>query len=238
MIPTPAIAKDGFTIVHDVLSCESLAALIHLIENSVTPEDGRGGVRNLLDLPVFRDLADSTEIRALVEPILGQEAFPVRGILFDKTGEANWKVPWHQDVTIAVTNKSEANGYGPWSLKAGVLHVQPPAAILENMLSVRIHLDDCPATNGALRVLPATHLLGKLTQAQIEVALSQRAPMTCEASAGDALLMRPLLIHASSPSIVPTHRRVIHFDYANAELADGLEWRERKTAIFAGSHHA
>jgi len=234
MISTPSIAKDGFTFARSVLRSN---AITHLVEASVAPEDGRGGVRNLLDIPAFRDLADSTQIRALIEPILGTEAFPVRGILFDKTGEANWKVPWHQDVTIAVTNKIEAAGYGPWSLKAGVLHVQPPAAILENMLSVRIHLDDCPASNGALRVLPATHLHGKLTQAEIEVALSQRAPMTCEASAGDALLMRPLLIHASSPSIVPTHRRVIHFDYANVELANGLEWRERRTSP-AEVHHA
>jgi hypothetical protein len=236
-ISTPTIDKDGFTIAHDVLSCESLAALIHLIENSVTPEDGRGGVRNLLDVPALRELADSTQIRALVTPALGKEAFPVRGILFDKTGEANWKVPWHQDVTIAVTNKIETNGYGPWSIKAGVQHVQPPAQILENVLSVRIHLDACPASNGALRLLPATHNHGKLTQAAIEAVASKQAPVTCEAKAGDALLMRPLLIHASSPSLVPNDRRVIHFDYANLELANGLEWRERRTS-FAEVNHA
>ena len=238
MIPDASITRDGFTIAQSVLPSETLAALVHLIENSVLPEEGRGGVRNLLDLPALRDLANSPQIRDLVEPILGKEAFPVRGILFDKTGEANWKVPWHQDVTIAVTNKIETNGYGPWSVKAGVQHVQPPAAILENMLSVRIHLDDCSASNGALRVLSATHNQGKLTQAGIEAAASQQAPITCEANAGDALVMRPLLIHASSPSVVPNHRRVIHFDYGNIELAKGLEWRERRIAIFSGSRHA
>ncbi|MBB5057377.1 ectoine hydroxylase-related dioxygenase (phytanoyl-CoA dioxygenase family) [Granulicella aggregans] len=235
MIPTKPIAQDGFTIARGVLPSETLAALI---ESSILPEDGRGGVRNLLDIPAFRELADSPQIRALVEPILGTEAFPVRGILFDKTGEANWKVPWHQDVTIAVTNRIEASGYGPWSIKAGVQHVQPPAQILENMLSVRIHLDDCPASNGALRVISATHQYGKLSQAEIEAVVLQQVPITCEADAGDALLMRPLLIHASSPSTVPSHRRVIHFDFANVELANGLGWRERKTPMLAGLNHA
>jgi Phytanoyl-CoA dioxygenase (PhyH) len=238
MTSTPTIDKDGFTIAHDVLSCESLAALIHFIDATVVAEDGRGGVRNLLDIPAFRELANSTQIRALVTPTLGKEAFPVRGILFDKTGEANWKVPSHQDVTIAVTNKIETNGYGPWSIKAGVQHVQPPAQILEKMLSVRIHLDDCPAANGALRVLPATHNQGKLSQAGIEAAVSQQGSVTCEAKSGDALLIRPLLIHASSPSSAPSHRRIIHFDYANIELSNGLEWRERRTSILAGPTHA
>ena len=36
--------------------------------------------------------------------------------------------------------------------------------------------------------------------------------------------MRPLLLHASSIAIVPTHRRVIHLEYASQSLADGLEW--------------
>jgi ectoine hydroxylase-related dioxygenase (phytanoyl-CoA dioxygenase family) len=234
MTSTPSIAKDGFFIVRNVLHSN---AITHLVEASVLPEDGRGGVRNLLDIPAFRALANSAQIRALIEPILGAEAFPVRGILFDKTGNANWKVPWHQDVTIAVTNKVDAAGYGPWSVKAGVQHVQPPPQILENMLSVRIHLDDCPAVNGALRVLPATHLHGKLSQAKIESAVLRKAPVTCEASAGDALLMRPLLVHASSPSSTPSHRRVIHFDYANVDLADGLGWRERCATGLSESKH-
>lgn len=235
MLPNPTIARDGFTLTRQVLQP---AALLHLIKVCMAPEDGRGGVRNLLDTPVFRALAESAEIQALITPILSKEAFLVRGILFDKTGEANWKVPWHQDVTIAVTNKIEVKGYGPWSIKAGVQHVQPPAEVLMNMISVRLHLDDCPATNGALRVLPETHLSGKLTQTEIEAAASSIAPVTCEANAGDALLMRPLLVHASSPATVPNHRRILHFDYANIELAQGIEWRERTRSMSAEAHCA
>jgi hypothetical protein len=238
MISTPSIAKEGFTLARNVLHTHALAALVRLIEDSVVPEEGRGGVRNLLDVPAFRELANSAQVRALIEPILGAEAFPIRGILFDKNDNANWKVPWHQDVTIAVTNRVEADGYGPWSVKAGVIHVQPPASVLQKMISIRMHLDDCPAENGALRVLPGTHLEGKLSQAKIDEYVAELTPVVCEAQQGDALMMHPLLLHASSAASLPKHRRVLHFDYANIELSPGLQWRERRAIAFAGSAHA
>ena len=112
----------------------------------------------------MRELATSPLILELVEPVLGPDFFPVRGLLFDKIPGANWKVPWHQDVTIAVRKRIEADGFGPWSMKADVLHVQPPAAILEHMLSVRLHLDNCGEENGALRIIPASHLRGRIPE--------------------------------------------------------------------------
>ncbi len=233
----PQVARDGFCLARGLLDSKSIAKLIALVEASANGEERRGGVRNLLDLPGFRALAASQLALDVVLPILGEGTFAVRGILFDKTEDANWKVPWHQDVTIAVTERIDVEGYGPWSLKAGVLHVQPPAAVLEQMVSLRIHLDDCPAENGALRVLPGTHREGKLSQRGVDALASEISPVTCEAAAGDALLMRPLLLHASSSSSVPRHRRIIHFDYANVELAAGLEWRERYASHVSESRH-
>jgi ectoine hydroxylase-related dioxygenase (phytanoyl-CoA dioxygenase family) len=58
----------------------------------------------------------------------------------------------------------EVDGFGPWYMKAEVLHVQPPAAILEHMLTVRLHLDPCNEENGALRVLPGSHTRGKISE--------------------------------------------------------------------------
>jgi hypothetical protein len=55
-----------------------------------------------------------------------------------------------------VESRLPVPGFGPWSTKSGVIHVQPPAHILERMLAVRIHLDPTDDTNGALRVLPGT----------------------------------------------------------------------------------
>ena len=151
------VQTDGFAIVEGVLSRHQINDLLHALERigdtgSARKRGGIFAVRNLLDESAeVRELAESDAVRALVEPILGAHFFPVRGILFDKIPDANWKVPWHQDMTIAVRERFEAEGFGPWSMKADVLHVQPPAAILEHMLTVRLHLDPCGEENGALR---------------------------------------------------------------------------------------
>src|SRR5262245_7189469 len=103
------------------------------------------------DFQKLRSSPSRQPFACFVEPILGPGAFVVRGLFFDKTPRANWKVSWHQDLTIAVRVRIEAPGFGPWSLKAGVVHVQPPAEILERMATVRLHLDDCSESNGPLR---------------------------------------------------------------------------------------
>lgn len=125
-------------------------------------------VRNLLDTSLeVRELANSEVVRRLVEAVLGPGSFAVQGILFDKIPDVNWKVPWHQDVTIAIQEKVEAEGFGPWSIKADVLNVQPPAFVLEQMISVRFHLDPCGEANGALRVIPGSHLQGRIPEEEI-----------------------------------------------------------------------
>ena len=153
----------------------------------------------------------------------------MRGTLFDKTLGANWLVPWHQDLTICVASRIDVTGYGPWTVKAGVCHVQPPVPILENMLSVRIHLDDCDEGNGALRVLPGTHIFGRVTAGQIAEKRRAVASVVCKVNAGDVFLMKPLLLHASSAAFRTTHRRVIHIDYACSQLAGGLQWQSTET---------
>jgi ectoine hydroxylase-related dioxygenase (phytanoyl-CoA dioxygenase family) len=175
-------------------------------------------------------LANSEVIRELVRPILGNKFLAVRGLLFDKIPEANWKVPWHQDVTIAVKTRVEAEGFGPWSKKSGVLHVQPPDSVLEKMVSVRIHLDPCGETNGPLRVIPGSHRGGRIPEEQIPAYRKRMGEYVCVVGRGGALLMRPLLLHASSPSQAAGHRRVIHFDFASSELPQGMQWESERTA--------
>lgn len=175
-------------------------------------------------MPAVKALAESAAIRALVEKVLGPEAVAVRGLLFDKTPGANWKVAWHQDLTIAVKQRREVPDYGPWSIKSGVPHVQPPAAVLEKMLTLRLHLDDCAATNGPLQVLPGSHRAGKLSAENIECWRKKVLAVDCLVKSGGVLLMRPLLLHASSKATQPGHRRVIHLEFAVVELEGGLEW--------------
>src|SRR5579883_3407136 len=117
------IERDGFAIVPDVIGPEVVADLIAAIE-AIPPSpsalDRGGGVyamRNVLQaVPETRRLAESEAIRGLVTQVLGDRAFVVRGLLFDKTPEANWLVPWHQDLTIAVKAKRPTPGYGPWTV--------------------------------------------------------------------------------------------------------------------------
>ena len=218
--------REGYTMWPSLLTSEQLAELLSLLEANIAEDPTRGGVRDVMDaIPALKTVASSEEVRLPVEAVLGPDAFLVRATLFDKTEDANWKVPWHQDVTIAVSERRDTEGYGPWSIKAGVQHVQPPASVLRNMVTVRIHLDPCPATNGALRVMPGTHQLGRLDQNLVSNFVQEDLAITCEAEAGDALIMRPLLLHASSASQFPAHRRVLHFDFAIGELANGLVWR-------------
>lgn len=220
------VAEEGFAILPNVLAPGEVQKLLLALENISAVEDGRrrGGVRNLLETaPLIRELARSSSLRTMVEPILGDTWFPVRAILFDKNPEANWKVPWHQDLSIAVQKRVDVEGFGSWSMKAGVQHVQPPAALLENMLAVRLHLDDCDETNGPVRVIPGTHKYGRIPESEIQ-SYAERSIQDCLVPTGGVLLMRPLLLHASSPSQSPKHRRVIHIEYAAQSLPDGLLW--------------
>jgi len=184
----------------------------------------RGGVRNLLDVAGIRELARYPAVRTVAEAVLGSGCGAVRGLLFDKTPAANWRVAWHQDLTIAVRERRDVPGYGPWSTKTGVPHVQAPAAVLERMLAVRVHLDDCGPDNGPLRVLPGSHRSGRLTTDEIAAWTARADAVECTVARAGILAFRPLLVHASSPARSPAHRRVIHLEFAAAALGDGLQW--------------
>ena len=219
-----SVEENGFAIIDSYLSLDSINILTKAIDDlNLSPS--RAGTRNLLELsPYVRKLAQSQEIRSLVQPILGDQARVIRGIFFDKQPTANWKVPWHQDVTIAVKHRLDVNGYHPWSVKGGIPHVQPPMAILEQMLTVRIHLDRTDEGNGALKVIPDSHCQGKLTNIEIDRWKQTSSGISCNLAPGGILLMRPLLLHASSMATMASHRRVIHLEYVSYQLPSGLEW--------------
>jgi len=219
----------GFAVTEPLLDSRQRTDLISLIEADVHRHSKRGGVRDVMDrIPSLARVAELPSICLIVERVLGTGAFVVRSTLFDKTPSANWKVPWHQDVTIAVRERIEIAGYGPWSTKESVTHVQPPTDVLNRMVTVRIHLDPCPSENGALRVMPRTHHLGRIDQNRAMDHVAEDETVYCEAAEGEALVMRPLLLHASGPSQLPAHRRVLHFDFAVGDLAGGLEWQMRR----------
>jgi ectoine hydroxylase-related dioxygenase (phytanoyl-CoA dioxygenase family) len=221
------IVERGFAVAPAVFS---EAACSELINHVATVADGRvrGGVRlRIAGNPALERAATQSALSQIASGILGRAAFPARAIYFDKTAEANWKVAWHQDLTIAVRERVDVDGFGPWSAKDRIPHVQPPVDILERMVSLRVHLDDCSRANGPLRVIPRSHQAGRLSSQDIAVIRSNGVEHICVARAGDVIAMRPLLLHASSVATEPGHRRVLHVEYAADILPGGLEWFER-----------
>ena len=215
------IEQHGFAVVPRVIEADEQRELL----SSLGPVSGAGR-RGLLALPAVAELARSSRLLDLIRPHLPSEPFPVRAIYFDKSSDTNWLVPWHQDLTLALRASAEVPGFGPWSTKDGVPHVQPPVALLQQMIAVRLHLDDADESNGALRVIPSSHRLGRLSSERVQELRSQRSDFLCAVSAGDVLLMRPLLLHASSRSTSTRHRRVLHIEYAAFTLPDELNWHE------------
>jgi hypothetical protein len=183
--------------------------------------EGEAGTRCLLDVPEVAGTARSTRAELIREGVLATHAMAVQAIAFDKTAQTNWKVTWHQDVMFPFAAPVRAAGYELATKKDGVDYARPPRIVLEQMLAVRLHLDDCDETNGPLRVSPGTHRAGILKSAEIAATVSQHGEVTCQARSGDALLMRPLLLHASSPARMPKHRRVLHIVYySGAPIAE------------------
>jgi ectoine hydroxylase-related dioxygenase (phytanoyl-CoA dioxygenase family) len=221
------LEESGFAIVPDVLPPATVDNLIHAIEILLgnRTDSSEYALRNLHQkVPAVRRLEKDVIVRALVNSVLGPDAFVVRSIFFDKTPDANWKVAWHQDLTIAVREEIEVPGFAAWSIKDGLVHVQPPVSVLERMVTLRLHLDDCGLENGPLQVIPKSHNAGRLTGQQISACREREKSIACVVPRGGALLMRPLLLHASSPATTPLHRRVVHLNFASDPLPGGLEW--------------
>jgi ectoine hydroxylase-related dioxygenase (phytanoyl-CoA dioxygenase family) len=220
-----AIGQNGWAVTRPIVDHSTVTTLRGAVDSLAAA--GRGGVRNLLDIPEIQLLAASHPVRRLAASVLGAECFAVRALLFDKTPEANWKVIWHQDLTIAVKARAQVTGYGPWTEKAGVPHVQPPISVLERMLAVRIHLDACGSENGPVRVLDRSHRLGRLSGSSIDAVRARQVATDCVVDQGGVLAFRPLLLHASAPATVPDHRRVIHIEFAHGDLTPPLAWHRQ-----------
>ena len=216
----PKMWSDGFAVVPVCVDEKTLERLGSKLS------DTSYAMRNLLAMPIVRELARSQAVRSLVEAVLGKNCFAVKGTFFNKTAESNWKVVWHQDLTILVHERKEVRGFGRWTVKSGIVHVQPPADIMSRILALRLHLDESGRENGPLRVIPGSHKQGRLSPKEI-AEWRKKGSVTCTVPRGGVLLIRPLLLHASSACAVPKSRRVIHLEFAAVELQDGLEWYDR-----------
>lgn len=215
------IQKEGAHLFKAALSIAQLSELERTLADQ--PRD-QAGVR-LSGIPELRPLLSPTgPVGTIAVSVLGPECLPVRAILFDKNANQNWSLGWHQDRAIAVRQRIDVDGFGPWSVKTGIVHVEPPFHLLARMVTARVHLDAVPATNAPLLVAPGSHLHGRLPTETIPDIVRQCGIFPCLAEAGDIWLYATPILHASEAAIEPLHRRVLQVDYAAGRLPAGLEW--------------
>lgn len=218
------VFEHGVEIKSGLISEQAIDAIISEVE-SIREEIPKYGVRNAeKKFPTIEGVMNSEIVQAYACSILGKIPSVVRVIFFDKTPEKNWLVAWHQDKTVSLNKKFEEEGWRPWSIKDGVHHVQPPLDVLNQMVTFRIHLDPADENNGCLKVIPKSHQQGILKQKQVDVIVAKEDALLCVVDAGDAVVMRPHLLHASSKAITPQHRRVVHIEFSGYELPSGVSW--------------
>jgi ectoine hydroxylase-related dioxygenase (phytanoyl-CoA dioxygenase family) len=217
------VSKDGFAILPKVISEREASNLIVSLQRGGLPRS-RAGMRHAMKDAAVAAVARDIRLLELAREVLGAATVPFRATLFDKSPVSNWLVVWHQDTALPLQKRRDIPGWGPWSIKDGVNYAHAPASALEQVLALRLHLDDSVAENGPLRVLPGTHTLGVLTDASLHNLSTQIAAVDCLVRRGGILAMRPLVVHASSKSQSSAPRRVLHIEYAaSSTTAEGLE---------------
>jgi ectoine hydroxylase-related dioxygenase (phytanoyl-CoA dioxygenase family) len=222
----PDFDAAGFAVIPAVISqqiCGELADKASLALHA-------GGSRGLLDEPWCASVATQIRRHAMLSALIPDDHVAVQCTYFEKSVDRNWLVPVHQDLSIPVAERISETSLRGWSEKEGALFVQAPPQVLKQIVAVRLHLDDCLLADGPLRVVPGSHSMGVLSA---DAAIAMRdayAEVCCEVEQGGVLVMRPLLLHASSKSSGSSRRRVLHFVFGPPELPLGLRWR---TAVVA-----
>lgn len=213
--------EQGYELIPDVISSADCdAILVNVSQLAMT----RAGTRNLLQSRWCKRLADAFRAHAAIASLLGTSTTAVQCTLFEKSAERNWGVSIHQDIGIPVRERVDAAECMGWAIKEGVLHTQPPPHVLARLVALRLHLDACPTVAGPLRVVPRSHRIGRLNDDDIERLRKISGEVTCVAERGAVLLMRPLLLHASSRIAGGGKRRVLHFLFGPPNLPFGLNW--------------
>jgi ectoine hydroxylase-related dioxygenase (phytanoyl-CoA dioxygenase family) len=216
------IEDAGFALIPEVLPQRELTSLLCALDGLVHRR-GRAGIRHILNQPRVKAIANDARMLGLAQGVLGENAFPFRATLFDKWPDSNWLIAWHQDTALPLVEERETPGWGPWSVKEGIIYAHAPSSALEQILALRLHLDDSTQENGPLRVLPGTHKTGVLSDDEVERTAARGTPQECLVACGGVLAMRPLLIHASSKARSPMPRRVLHIEYAACPaMGEGL----------------
>jgi hypothetical protein len=222
----------GFTVIENIYSRDEVEQIIKTINQT---DSSRLTFRKSADIfairqflkevPETADLIFSDNLKAVIRQLFGDDYFVVKSIYFDKPETSNWFVSYHQDLTISVDKKMDIENYGPWTVKQNQFAVQPPIDILENIFTIRIHLDDTDENNGGLKVVPKSHLKNIYRPETIDWTIEKEE--ICKVPTGGLMIMKPLILHGSSKTTNNKKRRVVHIEFSNRELPKDLEWSEK-----------
>ncbi len=222
---SPNLTKQGYQIIEEVYSKEEVAAILQSLDNQ--PIENKFGVREFLsERPETASKVFTKKLLQIIENIAPACNKSIKSIYFDKPPNANWIVNWHQDLTINVTEKKDIPDYKNWRVMPERTIVQPNRTLLESLFTIRIHLDDCTKENGALRVIENSHNQGVIEIKEWMIN-KKGVERICEVKQGGILMMKPLLLHASKRTENEKNRRVIHIEFTDKELPDGLAWKEK-----------
>lgn len=226
------INNNGFTIINNILSSIEIENILSKINQADTSKEtfrkssDLFAVRQFLkEIPELVGILFNEKLKQIINELFGKDYFVVKSIYFDKPEQSNWFVSYHQDLTISVDKKIDLPNYGPWTVKQNQFAVQPPLDVLENIYTIRILLDDTDENNGALKVIAGSHLKEIYRPETID--WTKESETICKVKKGGIMIMKPLLLHGSNRTTNNNQRRVIHIEFSNMELPQGLNWSER-----------
>jgi ectoine hydroxylase-related dioxygenase (phytanoyl-CoA dioxygenase family) len=205
-------SHNGYIILEQVITDAELAIAS---KNLKAIQINKAGTRNVLHTPWCRDLAVSLKSHSAIRSLLPENAVAVQCTYFNKSHDHNWLVAMHRDYLVPIKQRINTPQWSGWSDKEGSLYVRPPEVVLNQLVAIRVHFEDCMEDNGPLQVIPGSHCMENSEQMRVTCLVKQRG----------ALIMRPLLLHASS-RLTTGRRRVLHFLYGPGLLADGAEWQD------------
>lgn len=225
------LEENGYSILTNLYSNSEISQILSCIKNvaqngnSFVKTKDLFAIRQLIkNVPELTDVLFSTKLTELLADLSESKYFLTKAIYFDKPSESNWFVAYHQDLSISVDKKSDVKNYLNWTFKKGQYGVQPPLKILQDTLTIRIHLDKTDKNNGALKVIPKSHLKGIVRNDSKDWNIENEC--TCEIEKGGAMLMKPLTLHASNRTTNGKKRRVIHLEFNTHNLNEPLSWLE------------
>ena len=228
--------QQGYDIKEGVLSTDETSQLGKWIQQATQDNanfrvnKGLFAIRNLFgEIPALQAVLKNPRLtQLLASHFLNQNYRCIKALFFDKPPQSNWVVNWHQDLTINVKEKPEAPPahFGQWIQKSSFWSVQPPLNYLQNIVTVRLHLEDCWADNGAVKILAGSHQSGITPTQALPQLKADFAEVICDVPQGGALVMSPLTWHASSKNRSNRHRRVIHLEFSDMQLPQKLAWAE------------